>query len=97
MLLAKEKKKKTKKPIGVVIMGRRFKGQTRRTLDFATSLGEGDNQGAETQEVNDDPVFEGEEEPDYYEEQYPPADDKYKQLEDRLNAMEIQRVPGFGL
>ena len=54
-LLAKEKKKKTKKPTGVVIMGRRFKGQTRRTLDFATSPGEGDNQGAETHEVNDDP------------------------------------------
>ena len=47
-LLAKEKKKKTKKPTGVVIMGRRFKGQTRRTLDFATSSGEGDNQGVET-------------------------------------------------
>ena len=25
----------------------------------------------------------------------PPADDKYKQLEDRLNAMEIQTVPGI--
>ena len=36
-LLAKEKKKKTKKPTGVVIMARRFKGQTRRTLDFETS------------------------------------------------------------
>ena len=94
-LLAKEKKKKTKKPTGVVIMGRRFKGQTRRTLDFATSSGEGDNQGAETQEVNDDPISEGEEEPDYSEEQYHPANDKYKQLQDHLNAMEIQRVPGL--
>ena len=56
-------------------MGRRFKGQARRTLDFATSSGEGDNQ---TQEVNNDPASEGEEEPDYSEEQYPPADDKYK-------------------
>ena len=63
-LLAKEKKK-TKKPTGVVIMGRRFKGQTRWTLDFATSSGEGDNQ---TQEVNNDPVSKGEEEPDYSEE-----------------------------
>ena len=33
-LLAKEKKKKEKKPTGVVIMGRRFQGQARRTLDF---------------------------------------------------------------
>ena len=59
-LLTKENKKKTRKPTRVVIMGRRFKGQTRRTLDFATSSGEGDNQGAETQEVNKDPVSEGE-------------------------------------
>ena len=65
-LLAKEKKKKTRKPTGVVIMGRRFKGQTSKTLDFATSSGEGDNQ---THEVNNDPVTEGEEETDYSEEQ----------------------------
>ena len=31
----------------------------------------------------------------YDEEQYPPAEDKYKQLEDRLNAMEVQKVPGL--
>ena len=43
--------------------------------------------------MSDDPASEGEEEPDYYEEQYPPADDKYKQLEDLLNAMETQRYP----
>ena len=88
--MAKEKKKKVKKLTGVVIMGRRFKGQTRRTLDFVTSSGGGDNQ---TQEVNKDPSSEEEEEEDYSEEQYPPADDKYKHLEERLNAMEIQRVP----
>ena len=81
-----------KKSTGVVIMGRRFKGQARRTLDFATSSGEEDNQ---TQEVNNDMASKGEEEHDYSEEQYPPTDDKYKQLEDRLNAMEIQRVPGL--
>ena len=91
-LLAKENKKKTKKPIGIVIMRRRFNGKARRTLDFATSSGEGDNQ---TQEVNKDPTSAEEEEPDYSEEQYPPADDKYKQLEDCLNAMEIQRVPNL--
>ena len=59
-LLAKEKKKKSKKSTGVVIMGRRFKGQARRALDFATSLGEGDNQGDGTQEVNNDPASEEE-------------------------------------
>ena len=96
-LLAKENKKKMKKPTGVVIMGRRFKGQARRTLDFAISSGEGDNQGDGTQEVNNDPASAEEEEPNYSEEKYPPADDKYKQLKDRLNAMEIQRVPVWTL
>ena len=32
---------------------------------------------------------------DYSKQQYPPADDKYKNLEERLAAMEIQRVPGL--
>ena len=36
---------------------------------------------------------EEEEEADYSEEQYPPTGDKYKQLEDYLNVMEIQKVP----
>ena len=43
-LLIKENKKKAKKPAGVLNLGRRFKGPARRTLDFATSSGEGDNQ-----------------------------------------------------
>ena len=34
-------------------------------------------------------------ETDFDDEQYPPAEDKYKQLEDRLKAMEIQQVPGL--
>ena len=55
-LLAKEKNKKAKKPPGIVIMGRRFKGQARRTWDFATSLGEGDNQEDRTKEVNNNPA-----------------------------------------
>ena len=32
---------------------------------------------------------------DFDEEQYPPAEDRYKQLEDRLSAMEIQNVLGL--
>ena len=36
-------------------------------------------------------------ETDFNDEQYPPAEDRYKQLEDCLNAMEIQRVPGLDL
>ena len=41
------------------------------------------------------PKFEEEEEEDYSEEQYPPVDDKYKHLEERLSAMEIQKVLGL--
>ena len=32
---------------------------------------------------------------DFDEDQYPPAEDRYKQLEDRLSAMEIQKIPGL--
>ena len=28
---------------------------------------------------------------------YPPSEDRYKQLEDRLSAMEVQRIPGLDL
>ena len=90
-LLANEKKKKEKKPTGVVIMGRRFQGQTRRTLNFATTSDEG--KGKETT-IPSEPEEEEEEE-DYSKEQYPPADDKYKHLEERLSAMEMQKVPGL--
>ena len=33
------------------------------------------------------------EDEDYFDEQYPPAEDKYKQLEDRLKAVEVQGMP----
>ena len=63
-------------------------------LEFATPSNEGDNQEEKTKEEYHN-LGSDEEDVDYAEEQYPPADDKYKQLEDRLNAMEIQRVPGL--
>ena len=34
-------------------------------------------------------------ETDFDKVQYPPAEDRYKQLEDRLSAMEVQKVPGL--
>ena len=61
-LLAKEKKKKAKKSTGVVIMGRRFKGQARRTLDFATTSDEGERKGKETAVPSDSEEEEEEEE-----------------------------------
>ena len=92
-LLEKEKKKKEKKPTGVVIMGRRFQEQTRRTLDFATTSGEGEGKGKETTVLSESE--EEEEEEDYSEEQYPPTDDKYRHLEEHLSTMEIQKVSGL--
>ena len=92
-LLAEEKKKKTKKVNGVLNMGRRFHEQTRRTLNFATTSGEGEGKGKETAVPSESE--EEEEEEDYSEEQYPPAYDKYRHLEERLSAMEIQKVTGL--
>ena len=63
-LLDKEKKNKANKPTSIMIMGRRFKGQARRTLDFATSSGEGDNQEDRTKEVKNNSASEEEEDPD---------------------------------
>ena len=34
-----------------------------------------------------------EDDTNYNDEQYPPAEDIYKQLEDLLSAMEVQRIP----
>ena len=94
-LVLKDQKKKVKKLVRVLSVGRRRPAN--RALDFTTPSKEGDNQeeGEEKYEEGDNnPAFE-EDEADYTEEQYPPADDKFKQLEDRLNATEIQRVPGL--
>ena len=74
-------------------MGRRFQGQTRRTLNFAATSDEGEGKGKETAVPSESE--EEEEEEDYSEEQYSPTDDKYIHLEERLSAMEIQRVPGL--
>ena len=50
-LLVEEKKKKTKKITGILNMGRRFLGKTRRALDFATTSGERDNQDGKGKET----------------------------------------------
>ena len=81
-LVIKEKKDKAKKQDGVLNMGRRLRGPVKRALDLTTPSNKGDNHEEDKNPGTD------EEEADYSEEQYPPADDKYKQLEDLLNAME---------
>ena len=76
-LMIKDKKKKKKKLVGVLNLGRRFRGPAKRALEFATPSNEGDNQEEKTQEEDHSPGS-VEEEADYDEEQYPPVDDKYK-------------------
>ena len=71
-LVIKEKKKKEKKPTGILNMGRRLRGPIKRALDLTTPSNEGDNH----EEVNNPEA--DEEEVVYSKEQYPPADDKYK-------------------
>ena len=82
-LLLKDKKKKSKRSVGVLNLGRRLKGPFKGALDLPTPSNIGDSH-EEDNSLEIDKV-----EADYSEEQYPPADDKYKQLENRLNAMEI--------
>ena len=83
-LILKEKKKK-KKVVGILNMGRRFGERLKRQVDLTSSSKEGENQEEEkdpSPAVSDNDI-------DYNEEQYPPAEDRYKQLEDRLSAMEV--------
>ena len=93
-LIVKKNTKKTKRTAGVAHMSRRFRGPPRRVVDLASSSKEGENQEGEAREEDPSPK-ESDNETDYNEEQYPPADERYKQLEERLSAMEIQKVPGL--
>ena len=91
-LIIKERKNKTKKPVVLLNMGRKFKGPVWRALDFEVPSNEDDNQEEDDKSVKaKDNNYDGpdEEEAYYSDEHYPSVDDKYKQLEDRLNAMEI--------
>ena len=63
-------------------------------VELTSSSKEGDNQEGKTRQEDPSPR-ESDNETDYNEEQYPLADEKYKQLEERLSAMEIQKVPGM--
>ena len=93
----KQQVKKKKKRIGVATLGRRFEGEARRVLEFPPTSEEGTSKGnaAVVPSESEAEEWEAEEDEDYSEQQYSPADDKYKGLEDRLAAMELQRVPGL--
>ena len=78
-------------------LGRKFEGQARRVLDFPSTSDEGvgKGKGVAVPTESEEQEEEEEEDEDYSEQQYPPADDKYKNLEERLAAMEVQRVSGL--
>ena len=87
----KDPVKKKKKRIGVATLGRRFDGEARRVLEFPPTSDEGTSKrdGAAVPSESDAEEEEVEEDEDYSDQQYPPADDKYKGLEDRLASMEL--------
>ena len=94
------KKKKIKKLAAVLNMGRRFRGPAQPVQVDDVSSEEDDNQEEDGRSFkhkgrNNHGHENVHEDEDYSEEQYPPVDDKYKQLEDRLKAMEIQKVHGL--
>ena len=88
-------KKKTKKQV-VINMGRRFKGPARQAQANVVSSEENDNQDEDVRNTiaggGNNQIFKDEA---YSEEQYLLADEKYKQLEDRLEVVDIQIVPGL--
>ena len=91
-LLALKKKPKKR---ALVNMGRRFKESVHQISVVKDSSEEDENQIGEVKSTQDDCINDQESDDDYFNEQYPPEDIKYKQLEDRLKAVEIQVVPGL--
>ena len=89
-LILKEKKKKKKKTV-LFNMGRRFGNDLWEEVYLTPSSGGKDNQ--EERRAHSPVVSDNE--TDFDEDQYPPAEDRYKQLEYRLSAMEVQKVPGL--
>ena len=87
----KEKLKKKKKRTGAVTFGRRFENEARRVLEFPSASEEETSKGKGVAPLSESEAEEeeAEEDEDYSEQQYPPADDKYKGLEARLAALEL--------
>ena len=89
-LILKEKKKK-KKAASILNMGRRFSERLKRQVNLTSLSKEGENQ----EEEKDPSLAVSDNDTNYNDEKYPPAEDRYKQLEDHLSAMEVYRIPGL--
>ena len=95
-LITKERKNKTRKSIGILNIGIRLRGPIKRAQDYDIPSNKDDNQGEDGKSVKAEKgsnhgsgQYSDEDEEDYSDEQYPHANEKYKQLEDNLNAIEI--------
>ena len=82
-LILKEKKKKKKKKVILLSMGKRFGDRLKQQVDLSFSSKEGENQ---EEEKGPSPAV-SDNDTDYDKEQYPPAENRYKQLEDRMSSM----------
>ena len=68
-------------------MGKRFWDRLKQQVDLTSSSKEGENQ---EEEKGPSPAI-SDNDTDYDDEQYPPAEDRYKQLEDRLSTGRFRR------
>src|SRR3954471_18336905 len=96
--LLTKKDKKTKKPRGLINMGRRFKGRPKRAEDAEIPKNEEDEERDDISIKNNQGSHvgsDGEEEEEEYPEDEDESDERYRQLEERLRSMEIQKVPGL--
>ena len=73
-LILKEKKKKKK--VSILSMGRRFVERIRQSADLTSSSKDGENQ----ERTKDPSSAVSDNDADYDDEQYPPAEDRYKHL-----------------
>ena len=83
-----------KKVVGLLNMGRRYKGVPKRVSRIELSEGSVKNEGSVKGNEDDqrEPEKERKDRSDYS--QYSDEEDKYKQLEDRLNAVENLKMVG---
>ncbi|XP_058783353.1 uncharacterized protein LOC131658035 [Vicia villosa] len=93
--LLTKKEKKAKKPVSVLNLGRRFRGPLRKVKEIEEEVEQEEGASGKTDQTsNNGSGKQDEEEEEYYDdEEYP--EDKYRQLEERMKAVEIQKIPGL--
>src|SRR3954469_24438527 len=90
-----KKKKKPKGSVGLSHLARKVKIPARRSkkAPIPEVVGEGDQEGNHSNQGSAKPSLSSNEE-DYHSEDEQ-GDNKYQQLEERMKAMEIQKIPGL--